>query len=60
LRKIAPFALLRPRRIFKNAQWIDQMFAAHIHDHPLRSPIAIRRMTSVIPNECIAWRGKPT
>jgi hypothetical protein len=59
-RKIAPFALLRPRRIFKNAQWIDQMFAAHIHDHPLRSPIAIRRMTSVIPNEYIAWRGKPT
>ena len=37
LRKIAPFTMLRSQRIFKNAQWIDRMFAAHIHDHAVRS-----------------------
>jgi hypothetical protein len=50
LRKIAPFTLLRSRRIFKNTQWIDRMYAAHIHDHPLRSP-AIRRKRQYIANE---------
>ena len=38
MRKIAPFNFLRSRRIFKNTQWIDRMFAAQIHDHPFRSP----------------------
>lgn len=37
-RKIAPFTLLRSKRIFKNTQWIDRMYAAHIHDHPLKRP----------------------
>ena len=50
-RKIAPFTLLRSRRIFKNTQWIDRMFAAHIHDHPLRSPAARRAHRRVIGNE---------
>ena len=54
-RKIAPFTLLRSRRICKNAQWIDRMFAAHIHDHPLRSPQARRSERRVIPNEYIGW-----
>lgn len=43
LRKIAPFNLLRSKRIFKNAQWIDRMFAAHIHDHPARTPATAKR-----------------
>ena len=30
MRKIAPFSFLRPNRVFKHSQWIDQMFAAHI------------------------------
>ncbi|HJW40960.1 MAG TPA: hypothetical protein VJ476_07000, partial [Rhizomicrobium sp.] len=50
-RKIAPFTLLRSRRIFKNTQWIDRMFAAHIHDHPYRSPAHKRATTWVIGNE---------
>jgi hypothetical protein len=51
LRKIAPFTLLRSQRIFKNTQWIDRMFAAHIHDHPLRSPAVKRSSQYVLPNE---------
>jgi hypothetical protein len=51
LRKIAPFTLLRSRRIFKNTQWIDRMFAAHIHDHPYRSPKHKRATQWVIGNE---------
>jgi hypothetical protein len=57
LRKIAPFTLLRSRRIFKNTQWIDRMFAAHIHDHALRSPAHRRPSRNVLPNEYINWRG---
>jgi hypothetical protein len=58
LRKIAPFTLLRSRRIFKNTQWIDRMFAAHIHDHALRSPAHRRPSRNVLPNEYINWRGE--
>jgi hypothetical protein len=38
LRKIAPYALLRSLRVFKNPQWIEHIYIVHIHDHPLRSP----------------------
>lgn len=36
LRKIAPFPHLRHHRLFKNVDWIDQMFTAHIFDHAER------------------------
>jgi hypothetical protein len=58
MRKIAPFTLLRSRRIFKNTQWIDRMFAAHIHDHALRSPTRRRQSRNILPNEYINWRGE--
>jgi len=45
--------MLRSNRIFKNTQWIDRMFAAHIHDHILRSPETKRAQTWVISNEYI-------
>lgn len=52
LRKIAPFTLLRSKRIFKNAQWIDRMYAAHVHDHPARNPATAKRAEQAyIPNE---------
>ena len=52
LRKVAPFTLLRSKRIFKNAQWIDRMYAAHIHDHPRRTPATAKREAQAyIPNE---------
>jgi len=50
-RKIAPFTLLRSRRIFQRTQWIDRMFGAHIHDHPHRSPAARRSAKRVLGNE---------
>jgi len=56
-RKIAPFTMLRSHRIFKNTQWIDRMFAAHIHDHLLRSPAHRREARNVLPNEYINWTG---
>ena len=37
LRKIAPVNFLRHRRLFKNAMWIDHMYALHVLDHPSRS-----------------------
>lgn len=57
LRKIAPFTLLRSRRIFKNTQWIDRMYAGHIHDHQFRSPANRRQAQYVLPNEYIKWSG---
>ena len=60
LRKIAPFTLLRSRRIFKNTQWIERMFAAHIHDHALRSPTHRRQSRNILPNEYINWQGAQT
>jgi hypothetical protein len=54
MRKIAPFTLLRSQRIFKNTQWIDRMFAAHIHDHPARSPAVKRSSQYVLPNEFLS------
>ncbi|GJD75264.1 hypothetical protein [Methylobacterium goesingense] len=52
MRKIAPFNLLRSKRVFKNAQWIDRMFTAHIHDHPARTPATAKRaQQAYIPNE---------
>jgi hypothetical protein len=56
-RKLAPFTLLRSRRVFKNPQWIDRMFAGHIHDHPLRSPAVRRQEKYVLANEYIGWNG---
>lgn len=54
LRKIAPFAMLRSLRIFKNPQWIDHMYIAHVHDHALRSPQRkLRAKPFVIDNEYI-------
>jgi hypothetical protein len=51
LRKIAPFTLLRSKRVFKNVQWIDRMFAAHLHDHPFRSASYKRNEKRVLKNE---------
>ena len=53
-RKIAPFTLLRSNRIFKNAQWIDRMYAGHIHDHMLRTPSVRRAEKLVLPNEYVS------
>ena len=53
LRKIAPFPMLRARRLFKNARWLEQIYLVHIFDHMARSP-QLRRSSHVIPNEYMA------
>ncbi|HKD23686.1 MAG TPA: hypothetical protein VKB71_16840 [Rhizomicrobium sp.] len=49
-RKIAPFPMLRARRLFKNTRWIDQIHLVHVLDHPARAP-RLSRASHVIPNE---------
>jgi hypothetical protein len=36
IRKIDRYRFLRKERIFKNAPWIDQIYIAHLLDHPWR------------------------
>lgn len=50
LRKIAPTNFLRPRRIFRNAKWIEHMFSLHVFDHPVRSTIAGRTKAAILTN----------
>ncbi len=58
LRKVAPFTLLRSKRIFKNTQWIDRMYAAHIHDHPTRTPATAKRAEkALIRNEYLRYNA---
>ena len=52
LRKIAPFSMLRAQRLFKAPRWIDQMYVAHVLDHPSRQP-RINRPAHVIPKEYV-------
>lgn len=52
LRKIAPFPMLRARRLFKNARWIEQIYLVHVLDHEARSPRLVRTR-HVIQNEYI-------
>jgi len=52
LRKIAPFPMLRARRLFKNARWLEQIYLVHIFDHKARAP-RLMRTRQVIQNEYI-------
>jgi hypothetical protein len=45
-RKIAPFRALNQKRIMKRASWIDQTYALHVLDHPMR---AVSRNRPVSP-----------
>lgn len=38
-RKISKFNVLRQRRVFQRATWIEHMYIAHIFDHPFRSRV---------------------
>lgn len=42
LRKIEPYRFLRSRRVFKNARWIDQIYALHLFDLPYPNASKIR------------------
>lgn len=51
MRKIAPFNMLRARRIFKNPIWLEMMYAVHILDHRLRTTAEQRKVKRVLKNE---------
>ncbi len=50
-RKIHPEVMLRSRRIFKQPQWIDQIFIMHTFDHQWRSTqsLAMSQVTAANP-----------
>lgn len=50
LRKIAPLNFLRQRRIFRNAKWIEHMFALHVFDHPIRSSARVQQRPVQLPS----------
>ncbi|MGA8173020.1 MAG: hypothetical protein WB816_19625 [Methylocystis sp.] len=52
-RKIAPYNMLRQRRICKNAKWIGHMYALHVHDHRVRTPRTRVRGAIAADNEFI-------
>jgi hypothetical protein len=35
--------MLRRDRIFQRARWVDHIFTLHVHDHPMRSDLTLRR-----------------
>ncbi len=53
LRKIAPYTMLRERRICKNAKWISHLYALHVHDHAVRTPRAAQRPKRIAENELL-------
>ena len=50
LRKITRFNMLRQRRIFQRAIWIDQMFTVHVFDHPTHAAALKHEGTTVLSN----------
>ena len=53
LRKIEPFNHLRARRLFKNANWIDNIFTLHVLDHNWRTPGTKLGLPRVLENPYI-------
>ncbi len=49
-RKISRLNYLRNRMIFKNAAWIDKIFAVHVLDHPRRSRLRNAEQNAHIDN----------
>lgn len=56
MRKIAPWNMLRARRICKNAKWIEHIFSLHVHDHEVRTPGKRVRAQRTADNEFIGLR----
>ncbi len=49
-RKIARHTMLREKRLFKNAKWIDHMFTLHVLDHSARQPQMAASVQRVLDN----------
>lgn len=50
LRKITKFNFLKQSRIFRNANWIDQMFICHIFDHAVRQNALKAKRGKILTN----------
>ena len=50
LRKIEHHAMIRRRRVFKNAPWLEQIFYLHVLDHPVRARIDESRTVAQLHN----------
>jgi hypothetical protein len=59
LRPITPYNLLRQRRIFQRALWVDHMYMAHVFDHPARSRAIEKQGTIVLENSYLGLASKP-
>jgi hypothetical protein len=60
VRKIEPFNHLHGRRLFKNANWIDNIFTLHVLDHSWRTPGKLRVSPRVLENPYITGRSDAT
>ena len=49
-RKLEQHAMLRRRRVFKNAPWLEQIFYLHVLDHPVRETADESRAVAVLNN----------
>lgn len=50
MRKITKFTMLRQKRLFQRAKWIEHMYLAHIFDHPARTDALNTRGGVVLDN----------
>ncbi len=57
LRKIAPFTFLRESRLFKNANWIGQIYTLHVLDHPSRFTLLADYGELVLDNPYLSLGG---
>jgi hypothetical protein len=59
LRPITPYNLLRQKRLFQRALWIDHMHMAHVLDHPVRLEAISKQGVVVLENSYLGPRKRP-
>lgn len=50
LRKITQFTMLRQKRVFQRAKWIEHVYGAHMFDHPARASAMSQKGSAVLTN----------
>jgi hypothetical protein len=59
-RKIVRWNMLRQKRVFQRALWIDHMFTAHIFDHPYRSDALTAQGGSAVLENAYLGKSRAT
>ena len=57
LRQISYHRFFENQRIFKNANWVKQLYYFHVLDHPYRSELKRNRNTYVLDNPYLNFEG---